>query len=271
MDIVIVYSAMHTGTWFLIRALEAGKLDFFDGVSDADLNRLGRPGRLENIKAEDGITHDWLEEHVLKYFTEEEKDMPIIIPNMHHFDPGCEVLSALQSTKPEIPVAIPMRDPLLTLHSGLWRTFKHPKELAEQRCPAERLGTVSMHVNVLTDLLSLPIENAFLFPIDIADLSNEEYRIKQCQDLYSFCNLEWLEASERFAVNWMPENKSKESAPVARGNHDNQAFSELKQAILDGDIPLIREYMQIEFDFLTAQDNLHYLLERLGYRDLIWW
>jgi len=229
------------------------------------------------------ITAEWFDKYVVSLVTDhysaikdelysniDLENIDLFIAHEHHHRPGTQLLESLKKHKPDnVSFIIPMRDPLLSLHTKLWReyeVYKHP----ETATPKFREELATRWIKLYHDFLQLPKENIFLFPIDTPDLCNEKSRIKLCENAYKFCNISFGDTPKNAAIKWKLRNSTLVAA-IDRNETSAPVWTEFKEAYKTRNIGYVKDRLGIEFSILQKSESLKKLLEQVGYRDLLWW
>lgn len=264
-----LYSAMHTGTWFLIDLLQSAYSTRELGAAEL-MKRSGKeaPGELD-FKEDEPVGKRWVDENVRPYITFREKKIKNIILHFHRFvDPNKDyglspMLESLYKIKPEVPVLIPMRDPLLANITRLERVqglFSYSKE--------EREELAKVTSTACSQLIGIPEDHRFVFPIDIK-LSEAEKR-DLCLSAIKHAGLRKTTRTDMYIKQWKPVNVSAEVAKD-RDWGDISKYEEAKRLIKANDIVSAKEIIGPEIEVFSQNEELKKRLEALGYKDLAWW
>ena len=110
MNNIICYSAMHTGTWFLIKLLETSVPKWTDIAGDANMSSRGRKYRLEELPIED-INEGWYKKNIEQYLTDS-ISRPELYERMikGNLLPGKISLPKKNEDSPATPVLSPVAD-----------------------------------------------------------------------------------------------------------------------------------------------------------------
>lgn len=279
---VFVYSVQHTGTFFTSAMLAAGfhkEEALRIGSLWTKHKKLGhkqyiktKPTELSDFtKPSEKIRARWFDEGVLSVCKESQlAGKKIVIAHEHHHKPGSWFIKSLARKKPEVKIVIPMRDPLLSLHSKLWREdeeHKNPNEMSD----TSRYKRLDKWIQAYTEMLSLPREHAFLLPIDTEQSKTEQGRIKLIKRMHDFCDLNFNEKAKKKALEWKPQNRTYNLIEKIGDSPPKPQWENFKERYLDGDIKHTRSFMSLEFDVLAEQEKLKKLMKQAGYKNLPWW
>lgn len=266
--LVIVYSAYHTGTWFTIELLGTSK--------EGEISRLGRSDnwgreyagtRIEELETT-AIDEAWFNRLAAKV-PEDFYDMDLLILQTHHKGVITPMYKVVLKQKTEVPIVIPMRDPLLATNSKIWRSYS-TYNIFKAASPAYREIEVKEHIEAIKNLLLIPRSNIFINPIDNIKLHTENERAKRVTKLLKFCQLTPTKESIKQAIHWTAANKTTYYLETQKIQKDS-FFQDMKQAIKNKDIHTIKKYYDLEFRYLQKQETLKKYLRELGYPDLIWY
>jgi len=279
-EVRIVYSCFHTGTWFVVNLLcscfDRGvkpvikpneffiKSDKVVGRSDAWISKF--TGRRGEELPTNKIDTSWLLRLFKSVPPHEYKDLQLIVLQMHHLHGSDKLFfKSLCGVKPEIPIAIPVRDPLLSINSLYWRFYKSLQNLlrSDQK---KRYSMVTLHMKSYLDLyVKIPKDHVKYFPIDIPQLQNEDFRIQQVKDLVRYYQLKPSTYTLEIARKWAPSNTSEKFTGV------RSEFAQLKNDILlKRNIKRIKQIYAFEIEFLSSHKELKNRLFELGYKEFIW-
>jgi hypothetical protein len=266
---VIVYSALHTGTAFtcnIISTNATGK------ILSKDEGYWLQP--ILNCSIEDLINGETLTderiEEIIKDKIEETFDLDTLVLQIHQRYKGSLYQSLYQSS-PEIPVVVPIRDPLLSINTRIWRETGAIQKF-QQETSEYRIARAKDQLDSIIRLLKLPKENVIFFPIDIE--RNEDEKIEVLRNLLNSCNLSANERLTQSAKKWSPVNTTVNGDFAQKNLYpiEEKEFVSIKEAILAGDTETVNKHLSIEFKLL--QDMLKSLKTKftdLGYKKLCWW
>jgi hypothetical protein len=284
---ILVYTAQHTGTWFVINLLRTANSNSNRVLADNAVRLRGRilhknyeknnpfayiddkvlseAELAESSESKKGyLGTGWLKRTFLNYTTEEENSVGLLILHNHCKQFDSTLIKYLRIKNPVIPVVTSVRDPLLAIITLVWREYgKIDKFVTEH--PYMRLGRVVAHVKRIENLLFLPAGRVFLFPIDAKNIDKSLL----CKNLFDHCGLVQTEDTERYIQDWKPQNETK-NWDLFKSDYEIDKFEEIKRDILNGKDDLVKEYFKIEFDYLKTCDNLKISLKNLGYENLVW-
>lgn len=263
--IVIVYSIMHTGTWFTCSMIEKTDLECI-ARSDAWLVEKYNK-TIENIKCDKNCSKRFwtYKTELLRQEDWSLEDIDLLILQAHH-DKISNLYQTIKRNKPEVPVIVPMRDPLLSLHSKNWRAEEyHENDITEEQRARRCEKWIQLYKNILT----LPEDHIFLFPIDLKETKEE--KIRRVKDMTEYIGISFSEEMSRAAADWNKVNDTenviinvKEKTPAPR-------WENFKEKYKQRDIEHSKYFMGIEFNMLNKDIELQEMLYNIGYRDLLWW
>lgn len=271
----LIWSIQHTGTFyasFLIASsvprenqLHFGSL--YQRHIDMGHRRLVEihPTDFSDFAPTNGvITSKWFDKYItnLRYGPKPEQDadlsevdlakIQILVAHDHHHRVGTQLIENVRKYKPEVPFIVPMRDPLLALHSKMWRereVYNNPDKESKRIQRAERC------IGLYLDLLTVPTGHLFYLPIDAEQSKTEEGRIQLAKKAHKFAGIDFTERAQKFACRWKAKNKTSKLVR-GRGKEPDPAWEELKRLYLAGNVSPIIEKMNIEFEYLHKQEQL---------------
>lgn len=281
---VIVYSALHTGTWFTCDILTDATKEHTDYRADMWVNRGSKIATGKH--PENPETNSVIEKALQSGKTREfdalldlQRSRGLEVPDyieafilQAHNRTESQFYNYIRDFKPEVPVIIPFRDPLLSINTRAWRECGSMKVLLEEHIDNRTLRVRDQLASIIR-LLTIPDSHAYKFAIDIK--RTDENKIKIFNDIIEFASLaadneQVIEKAKR----WEPVNPTVGWAFAQQdtNNIEMEEFVSTKNAILSGDIEFIKQYMDIEIE-LTRSMLAHFKpeLEALGYRNLCWW
>lgn len=275
MKTVIVYSALHTGTWFTCNAIASCKKEPFT-KSDAWVREV-YGSTVEDLSVKDGLTQKWCndllsrQQHLSPDPFPEETDIVILQTHQRRLSP---LYNFLLKNIPEIPIVCPMRDPLLSLHTRIWREAGSFENLTNQS-EWERKHRVHDQINSLKRILRIRYA-CHLFPIDIPKLKKEENRIQALEKLASYCGLKPTQQLKDISKIWAPINATPGGANPQRKHHaiNDSEFMALKDMILQKDEVGIKKIIGPEYEELRklfSDSNSLAALNKIGYTDGFFW
>lgn len=274
MNKIICYSAMHTGTWFLIRLLETSTSQWTDAAGDANLSSRGRPYKMEE-SPEGPINDQWYTDNVEQYLTGIEKNKDLIIIHGHHFSLISKMPSSISNNEVTIPIVIPLRDPLKAIVSLCWRRYKKYEDFIQNSSEEERIGRADVHLERIKQLLKLPSDKVHLFPVDLYNESGNKntQHEQQAKDLFKFCKLNPTDRTEKYIANWQPTNTTKSWVLPGKGlitPPRDKTFIKINK-MLDNRNTAVRNLIEIEYDRAHSDKELIELLQQIGYKEMTWW
>lgn len=249
---VTVYSIRHTGTWLVAKLLRRLILPA------TDIARWDKADKHHNIL--------WRQFDLVD-------------------DPFVNEISGGQAG----PVVVPVRDPILSLLSHIFRDYRSVANY-EAKVPVQyRQQFVRNHISKYVRLLSVEGE-CFFFPWDIAQ-SSEERNIRLCSlacyltdcgySVYlsqMFKPDTWREVNSTvnfltggdLGINYNPLALASYRARTQPLPLESQLFREIKDDILAGSVDKFRYIFNPEFKLLTQAHELKRGLRNLGYTELVW-
>lgn len=263
--IAIVYSIMHTGTWFTCLMIEKTNLKCLSR-SDSWLSE-GYNKTIENIKCDVQCSYKFWSSRVRPLRQDGWKlgDVDLLILQAHH-DNMSNLYQTILKRKPEIPIVIPMRDPLLSLHSKNWRAEEyHYNEVT----PKQRTKRCNKWIQLYKNILNLPKNNVFILPIDIEQTKEE--KIDTIKRMANHIGIEFTEEMEEAAIRWGIVNDTEKLIRNTREREPAPKWENFKERYKERDIEHTKHFMDIEFDILRNDKELQRMLYNIGYRDLLWW
>ena len=270
---VLVYSALHTGTWFLCNILTKCTKEHAD-IREGSWIRKGFGRPMEGIIFPDRkLTHSRME-YILKTQAKHgltiEDYIELLVLQIHHRTKS-RLYNAILRNKPEIPVLVPMRDPLLSMNTRIWRETGAMGVLAREN-KWTREYRARDQVTSIARLLNLSKRHVLTVPIDIPRTDSQ--KIQVYKDILDTCSLTPIDGLEQEAKEWKPVNPTADGQYAQRTHHkvEDSGFIELKEAILSRDMKEVSRKMGIELN-LMRKELKSYIpkLEALGYKDLPWW
>jgi hypothetical protein len=225
------------------------------------------------------ITTKWFDKYItnLRHGPKPEQDgdlsnvdfnkIKILVAHDHHHKVGSQLIEGVRRNKPKVPFIVPMRDPLLSLHSKMWREVEIYNSADKD---SKRLQRAEHCVDKYIDLLSVPEGHLFYIPIDTSHTDTEEGRIQLAKEAHQFAGIEFTDRAREFACRWKAKNTTQKLVK-GKDKEPHPRWEGLKKRYLAGDIEFVKKEMEIEFDYLRKQDKLKKLLQKIGYKELPWW
>lgn len=268
----IVYSALHTGTWFTCRVLTECSVEEAGHRADQWFREVqGSP--IEFLNFSKGITEERINEILHKqeeYGREYDEHIEIGVLQAHQRGMS-SMYKALQAKIPEIPIFIPMRDPVLSLNTRVWREAGTIKKLKEESLEF-RLDRARDQTNSIARLLRLRKDRAMFVPVDIE--RTEEEKIQVFKNIIKYANLTEGPNLEESARIWQPVNHTKDGDFVQKQMRriDDKPWIDIKNDILNGHMRVAYQYLGPEMR-LMVNELKPYIdrLKELGYKNLAWW
>lgn len=277
MKTIIVYSALHTGTWFTCDILTGATKEYCDYRADSWINNGCLIKGEKNTIIEDALYYGKKQE--IEGLLSLQRSRGLHISNcidslilQAHNRSRSPFFTHIQEYKPEVPVVIPFRDPLLSINTRAWRECGSMATLQEEHIENRKYRVRDQLASIIR-LLCITKEHAYKFAIDIP--RTEEQKIEIFNDVIDFAGLTPDPiAINRQAKEWRPINTTinLSDSEKKRRNIEEDEFVSTKNAIINGDIEFIEKYMDIELD-LTRKILINFKpdLEELGYSNLHWW
>jgi hypothetical protein len=244
MKIVIVYSALHTGTKFTCNICHNISLDK-TLYKEYDYTVIRNNTRVESLTNQTQVT----QQKILEVLEDElTPTIDAIVLQVHQRQNDSFYQSIFQNI-PEVPVIIPMRDPLLSINTRIWRgTGTIEKFLSQSN--DERVARAKDQMSSIVRLLEVPKNHTLIFPIDIDRDLNE--RVQALRDILEFANLSIDESKIAKAKDWKPVN------PTANGDFcqqslyriEDEGFLSIKDAILNNNSSIIQKYLSVELEIM---------------------
>ncbi len=171
--------------------------------------------------------------------------------NLIHGHFNHDNIKMMQAFATTCPVVIPLRDPLLALISSKQR---------DRSQHGQYLHVVDQFVDMVAKIdVCRKVYDPLYFPIDLIDKEDMNDRRDALRAVLIHTGLDDPGYSWPVAKDW-PRPNSRDD------DHD------LKRAYLDGDFKTVKLHLPKEVERLKdAECVIRPLLERVGYRDLIWW
>ena len=279
---VFVLSIQHTGTYFASATIAAGfekKYQLRIGIIYERHRKLGHkrlntvnPIELSDfIEPSNTVDKSWFDQAVTTVCTPQElAGKKIIVGHEHHHKEQSWLIRALTNAPAQTPIIVPMRDPLLSLHSKLWREdeqHNNPNE-TDDKARAKRLeGWIIRY----KELLSIPKGNVFILPIDAEQSKTEDDRLTLIEDMYSYCNVPFNERAKQVALAWQPDNKTADLIRRVKKADPKPKWENFKTKYEERNIAHTKMFMSLEFNRLNQEDELKELMKKAGYKDVLWW
>lgn len=267
--IIIVYSVMHTGTWFtcsMIEKTNKGVLSRSDSWIRESYDRI-----IEDMNIDRYCTQQYWN-NIIQNLSQNDwslDDIDILILQAHYKN-GNQLYKRILKYKPEIPIIIPIRDPILSLHSKIWRGVEFHENL-DVGLNEVRIQRCKDWINAYKRILTLPKEHVFLLPIDNEDSKREESRIQTAKNMASFCDIDVTEDMILNAINWGKVNDTNTLINKKKNKNPADKWENFKTKYAERDINFVKTVMSHEFKLLNKDIELQRLLYNVGYRDLPWW
>lgn len=279
---IFVWSIQHTGTFFASHTiasaypneqqLRIGSL--YEKHKKLKHTRYVTAGPIELsdfIKPSKQIEEDWADQAITCVCTPEDlAGKKIIVGHEHHHKAKSWMVKSVTDFKPKVPIIVPMRDPLLSLHSKLWRADEEHHNKGWDRAAA-RANRLKGWVDRYIELLSVPKGHIFLLPIDATQSQTEQGRLGLIKDLFQFCNVPFNERAIDNAKSWAPQNRTFKLISRRKGPEPKPRWEKFKERYAARDKAHTRKFMGLEFDLLQKEERLKELMKKAGYNDVLWW
>jgi hypothetical protein len=269
MKTIFAYTVEHTGGTFACNLFSNSFPESkFTWLGDAHAIQRGRDKGLDAYPC-NALTSEWFDRHVTRYTKSQEKK-DVCLVHAHHEHPLSALSKALKGVKPEIPTFSSLRDPLLSIHTFLWRRFAVKGIRFEDEDRDVRWRIADKFARLVEDILSIPANHLFIYPVDLLSSFKPVRRIEYTQDLMKFCGLPFTEQCKSFVSNWKSLGDTSKSWHLQQ-RAGSEEFLRSKSILLSGDSKLVRHHMDVEVDCLSQYKDLAFRLQQVGYRDLSWW
>lgn len=266
MRVFVVYSALHTGTWFTVGAIKHGRT--MSHVADKFfVERYGCT--IEHYPTSKFLNLKFQEE-VIEFATEYMKCKPSEIKDgyvlqAHNRSQDSNLLYCIQNSKPFTPVVIPMRDPLLSINTRIWRecrtvdTFRLKDEGYRMRLAKDQI------MSIKNLLLRVPRRNVCVIPVDLC-AEDKDRRRSSIESLWKHCDLDIPDDADRFIQSWGLANDTVFWHTQREDTYaDNDFFEEMKSRIMSNDVKFVESNYRIEIAALRDEGDLRQSLVDLGY------
>jgi hypothetical protein len=256
---IMFYSVGHTGTHFLNDLIESSVAK--NKIVRAEAYVLKKIG----VEAREKYTLEkYIELSTALIPLAKLKEAELVTFWSHIYAPGSVLLKSITRDKPLISCVSPMRDPLLRLNTNMFwnRKYNINAEL--------RLKQIKKTVKMFIEILSIPDEHRFLFPVDLHH-AEKDIKEKNYKKLFEFCSLKPRKETEDFFNKWKPAHETKTHPANPKNTKKRNIFEINKTAILNKDIDTLKKTMSPEFLYLQKQEGLKRKLEQYGYKNLVWW
>lgn len=279
---VFILSIQHTGTYFASFMTSSG----FNKEEKLRIGSLYEAHRKlkhkqyitttpielsDFVKPTPTIKKDWFDRAILSVCTEEQlKDKKIVVGHEHHHKAGSWLIKALAKAPSETSIVIPMRDPILSLHSKIWREIEQHHNAAgiKEKARKNRLDSWIVRYK---EILSLPKGHVFILPIDAEQSKTEESRLKIIKELHDYCNINFNQKAQEAAKQWLPDNRTFNLVSRTQKVIPDPKWEQFKVRYAERDIKHTRAVMGLEFERLHRDEELKRLMENIGYKDVLWW
>jgi len=278
---ITVLSIQHTGTFFASATLAAAYPDSHLRIGSlySKHRKLKHKRYIENgaIELSDFVEpgsvtkKTFFDRAVLSVCPPDDvKGKEIIIGHEHFHKADSWILNDLRKAPAGCPIVVPVRDPLLSLHSKIWREVEQHNNTAGLKVK-HRKNRLEKWIELYKGILSIPHKHVFHLPIDAAQSQSKDTRIKLIKDMYKYCNIPFGERALGAAENWNPTNMTYKLITNEKKKTPAPRWENFKERYLQGDIKHTRAIMNLEFDTLHKDKQLIELMKKVGYQNVIWW
>lgn len=278
---ILILSIQHTGTFFASKTLAAAYPDTHLRIGSLyeKHNKMGHPQHVREGAIElsdfypssNEVPEDYIDKTVVSVCPDKDLDgKDIVIGHEHFHKSGSWILNALKRAPAKCPIVIPVRDPILSLHSKIWREVEQHNNASGIK-EKSRKNRLDKWIAMYKDVLSIPKGHAFHLPIDATQSKTEESRIQLIKDMYEYCELPFGENALQAAKEWNPTNRTHKLITNEKGKTPAPRWENFKEKYIKGDINHTRAIMGLEFDILNQEKELIELMKQVGYKDVIWW
>ena len=278
---ILILSIQHTGTFFTSKMLAAAYPNshlrigsIYAKHRELEHKRYVKNGAIELSDFHppvDKVPEDYIDKMVLSICSEKElENKDIVIGHEHFHKPNSWILNALKRAPAKCPIVIPVRDPILSLHSKIWREVEqhNNKTGAKEKSRTKRL---EKWIALYKDILSIPKGNVFHFPIDAYHSKTEETRIELIKNMYEYCNLPFSDYVLEEAKKWNPANRTYNLVKSEKNITPSNKWENFKEKYEKRDLDYVKSVMGIEFDKLNKEHKLIELMKKVGYENVLWW
>lgn len=280
----IVYSALHTGTWFTCNILTEATKEHADYRSDRWVNK---GAAIATEKDPENPDQDNVIEKAMKSGNIREFDSLLIKQKAKgltikdeieafilqaHNRSNSPFYNYIDKFKPEISVVIPFRDPFLSINTRIWRELGS-MELLQEEHMENRTNRVRDQIASIIRLLSIKDKHVLKYAMDIHRTEDQKINIINKIINYAGFTPDPI-AVKDIAEKWEPVNTTINGmfAQKTTKLFKKDDFILTKNAIIDGNIKLIEKFMLPELELTrTMLANFRPILEELGYTNLHWW
>lgn len=275
MQSALLYTVEHTAGSFtgeLLRGLSPSNV----WLGDAHMMQRGRKKGLDAYRCRN-FNDAWLKKYLLDYLTASESEVDFVMFSAHHSVPGSNLVKALVKAPLPLPVVSSVRDPLLVVHTKLWRECAIQGIALEDVSVEYRQELVRKYADLVHDILSVPNGHMFILPVDLVGMQSRETRLAWVKRMLKFCGLpvismdiaKYHELVDR-AHQWARVGDTRMSTHIIRAGLQ-KPFVESRRYIYRKNKKGIQKYMPYEFNYLNTRDDIKAKMETLGYRYLGWW
>jgi len=273
--IILIHSALHTGTHFLMDLLASLSPNGIPHGHGWTRNVTGNGATMEHSTFDDGLENfvlDMVRQAQEKGYWDD--TWQLLALSFHNRRSWSAVYDILLNGKPDLPVCVPMRDPLLAINTRIWRELRTVDGLLANDEDRRRLRVLDQ-MGSIGRLLAIPKKNVFVLPIDLED------KYSRCLKMAKFCGFDTLADSfSKKIESWSPLNFTYKGDFVQRRESngavfDDEGYRKIKLAISDNNIQYIRKHLDLELDMLNEitikNPRIKTRMQELGYNKLSWW
>jgi len=281
MKSILILSIQHTGTFFASKTLAAAYPDshlrigsLYEKHNTMGHERYVQEGAIELSDFHpkvDVVPGDFNENMIIPVCPKNDLvDKDVVIGHEHFHKAGSWILKALQRAPAGCPIVIPVRDPLLSLHSKIWREVEQHNNISGLK-EKPRKSRLIKWMELYKDMLSIPSEHVFHLPIDAVQSQSEDTRIKLIQDMYKYCDIPFNSSAVRAAKEWNPTNRTYKLISNEKQKTPAPRWENFKEKYLQGDLAHTKAIMDLEFNALHEDKQLIDLMKKIGYQNVLWW
>jgi hypothetical protein len=234
----------HTG-YFLQEAMDA------PWIGDEYLMARGQKCFLDDTNA----SSTWLRDSVLAHCENRFNSDSLFLLSAHHYEPNSNLMRTIKDIP--IPIVVTIRDPLLVIHTWLWRDAFYKKIDIAQLDTSYCLNKTIKLCALLCDFLSINLPNVY----------------KLCIEQVSYSSLSNLMKHVGLSVNDSVIHKYSRDRGIGDTSVNleiRDRFLEMKKIIMSNDRRAIQELFPEVYNYLSSSDHLRDLYRQHGYTDLFW-
>lgn len=266
---VFAFTIIHTGGTFLCNFFKENcKNESFEWYGDAHYMNKGRKFGIDNKNYQcEAFNWEWLSKLTFDYIPPSSRYKLI---SAHHRNPESSICKALCNFDTDVKIVSSIRDPLLPIHTRLWRhravqgygqdlihiPFNFRRELA------------SKFISQFKNILKIPSDRIFLYSVDIISEMDIGEKLRLTGEMMDFCELPFLNEGKAFIKKWEKLGDTSKSHHIRQGLLDEN-FINSKNNL--NNLDYLTKNFDIEFQLLNKDEELKDLLRKIGYTDLVWY